>query len=378
MKNHFFKITMLLLTTGLILFTGCEDPEPEYAAPTISITSPTIPAEGLAAEVGTAVTFSIQVDAEAGLSTLTAGTTTVKTYTGTELTDLATYEYLPLEAGTMTLTFVVEDAQAQQTTLDVTLVVEEGIDLGYLLIDFAGASTASEEKTVVDWDVRTKYTFTVSGSHGSTATAEIPNTQAQLYFAQDNPDAEDAAKVLKVEKVVPEGFDNWGGWPHIIFGLGTVIDEATITALPTWDNDNSVTVAGTKVVQIDAYYDATVVDTFTWANLTALTDIWNADPSLGYKLDLALAAYDPMGIAENGHDGNMFIEYTAYIDEPNKWVTITFSEANVGRTGNFTSVAGDGPGAGEIDVVKIMPSPGYVPTDGNPLYLKNLRIVDVE
>ena len=86
------------------------------------------------------------------------------------------------------------------------------------------------------------------------------NTQAQLYFAQDNPDTEDNAKVFKLEKVVPDGFDNWGGWAHIIFGLGNTIAEETISALPQWDNDND------GVESKGGAVDITIEDTlFSWS-----------------------------------------------------------------------------------------------------------------
>lgn len=383
MKKTFYNTFLVLLTAGLIGFTSCskdEDPEPvpEMAKPTVSVTAPEIPTGGLLTEVGVTTTFTISLTAEAGLSTLKVNDNTIKTFTGTELTAEVTYDYLPLEAGNITLSFIVEDALGKKDTADVAIVVEEGEDLGYLLIDFAGALISTEDKTVVDWDIRKLFTFGVTGSHGTTATVEVVNQQAQIAFSQANPSTEDNAKVLKIEKTVSEGRDNWGGWAHVIFNLGSIIPEATISALPVWDNVNSTTVAGTKVFKVDAYYDATVDANFTWANLTALTDIWNADPTQGYKIDLQIASYDPMGIAEGGHDGSFYMGYVAYLPEPNKWVTVTFNTIDEGRTGNMFGVADGAPGADAIDCVKIMPSPGYTPTDANPLYLKNLRIVDVE
>lgn len=379
MKKTTRMFLYLLMAAGILFTAGCgEDPEEEYDLPTISIASPDIPAGGLVTSVGATVTFTIDVAADAGLSSVTAGDATVKTYTGSEKSDQVSYEYLALNEGSMTLTFTVEDAMAQTTDLDVDLVIEAGEDLGYLLIDFAGESTSSEEKTVVDWDLRTKYSFGVTGSHTNSATAEVVNKQAQLSFAVANPDAAAGGKVFQLVRERTEGRDDWGGWAHTIFDLGDPIPEATITALPSWDNTNTTLVPGTKVLKVDAYYDATVDPAFDWATLIALTDIWNADPSMGYKIDLQLASYDPMGTAENGHDGSFYIGYEAYIDQPNTWVTLSFDAADLGRTGNFYGVAEDAPGPDAIDLVKIIPSPGYVATDLNPLYLKNLRIVDVE
>lgn len=375
---------MLLVTFSLVFVTSCkkddgEDPVIEYAKPTISIVSPTIPTGGLVTEAGSTVTFTISVQAEAGLSTLKAGETTIKTYTGTELTDEVSYDYLAKEAGIEDLRFVVEDALGDTAVINVTVNIEEGIDLGYLLIDFAGSVSSSEEKTVVDWDARTKYTFGVTGSFGTSATAEVVNKQAILEFAENNPDASDNAKVIKiVGEPADTAIDSWGGWAHIIFGLGAVIPEDTITKLPTWDNTNSVVIPGTKVVQVDAYYDATVDASFPWDSLIALTGVWSADPSLGYKIDLCLASYDPMAVAENGHDGAMYIGYTAYIGEPNKWITLTFDEVDLGRTGSMFGVDANAPGADVIDCIKIIPAGGYKATNKNPLFLKNLRIVDIE
>lgn len=378
--KKFFKPLALLVALALFTMTGCkkENPEPEYDLPTISISSPEIPAGGLNTEAGSTVAFTISVTADAGLSTLSLGTTNIKTFNGNDTIDEVSYDYLAMTVGTETLTFTIEDALGETASVDVILNVAEGEDLGYLLIDFAGDVTSTTDKTVVDWDVRKLYTFTVTGSHGTSATAEVVNQQAQLSFAQTNPDPAKSGKALKVVLKETDGFSNWGGWAHVIFGLGDVIPQATIEALPTWDNVNSQTVAGTKVIKLDAYYDATVNTSFTWTQLTGLTDIWNADPSQGYKIDMALAAYDPMATAEGGHDGAMYIGYSAYISEPNKWVTLTFDLADVGRTGNFYGVAESAPGPDQINCIKILPEPGYIATDTNPLYIRNLRIVDAE
>jgi len=379
MKIYFQPLALLVAFT-LFMVTGCDkqNPDPEYDPPTISITSPTIPTEGYATVAGETVGFTLSVTADAGLSTLSLGDETIKTFNGTDTIAQVEYDYLAMEAGTLTLTFTVEDAQGEKESVDALMVISEGEDLGYLLIDFAGDLSSTADKTIVDWDVRKLYTFSVSGSHGTSATAEVVNQQAQLSFAQTNPDPTKNTKVMKVLLQQADGFDNWGGWAHIIFGLGDVVAQDLISALPTWDNDNSRTVAGTKVIKLDAYYDATVNTDYTWDSLIALTDIWNADPAQGYKIDLALAAYDPMATTESGHDGAMYMGYSAYISEPNKWVTLTFDLADVGRTGNFYGVAESAPGPDVINCVKILPEPGYIATDSNPLYIKNLRIVDVE
>lgn len=383
MKKIIYNTLFVFASISLLWLSSCDDndgggSEPEFAIPAITITSPELPAEGLNTQVGETTLITIALKAEAGLSTLKEGENIIKTFMGTETDEEVVYEFLPLEVGNQTISFAVEDALGKSATVEILMVVAEGVDLGYLLIDFSGALTSTEDKIVVDWDARKLFTFGVSGSHGTSATAEVVNLQTQITFTQDNPLPEDNAKVMKIVKVVPEGSDNWGGWAHIIFNLGSVISEEYIAALPKWDVESSTTMPGTKVILIDAYYDATVNDTLDWNYLTSLTDVWNSDPSKGYKLDLEIASYDPMGIVENGHDGAFYMGYSAYIPEPNKWVTVAFEMIDEGRTGSMFGVSADAPGPDAIDCIKIMPSPGYVGTDTNPLYFKNLRIVDVE
>ncbi|MGL1885788.1 MAG: hypothetical protein OCD76_04675 [Reichenbachiella sp.] len=373
-------ITMMMLV-GLLAWTGCSEDDGETVegvAPTISIVSPEDAINGILTKEGETVSITFAIGAEAGLSSLTVDGQSIKVYTGTELSDEVTYDYLALEQGSIDLEVIVEDVLAKTTTIIIPVTIEEGINLGYLIIDFAGESTANEEKTISDWDVRQLTTFGVSGSHSTSATAEAVNSQAQFLFAQDNPDTEDDSKAFMFDKTIPEGYDNWGGWAHIMFNLGSVLPEADVRALPTWDNENVATVPGTKVIQVEAYYDDTIDAEFDWTALTALTDIWNADPTQGYKLDLQLAAYDPMGITDGGHDGGFYMGYEGYISEPNKWVTVTFSMADAGRTGSFFGNAEIAPDADAIDCIKIIPAGGYTATDANAVYFKNLRIVDVE
>lgn len=384
MKIFFNQTFMVLAATGLLFFSSCDkdddgDASPEFAVPTITITSPEIPTAGLDTETGVSTTFSLSVAAEAGLSSVKVGETSIKTFAGTETSETVTYDYVPLESGAVTLSFVVEDAVGETASVDAVINVAQGEDLGYILLDFAGASTSSEEITVVDWDVRTKYMFDVAGSHGASATAEVVNSQGQLSFAQDNPDAEDVSKVLKYVQGFPEGFDDWAGWAHVIFGLGSVISEADINALPMWDGDNAATVVGTKVIKLDVYYDATVDAEFTWEALLAITDdVWGSDPSLGYSVHLSTAKYDPFATVESAYDGAFYMGYMAYISEPNKWVTLTFDNVDVARVSSMTGTAEDAPLASEIDCIRIMPAGGYAAVNTNPLYFKNLRIVDVE
>lgn len=381
MKKIFYHTIMAIAATSLLFFSSCnkdsdDDTTPELGAPTIEVTSPEIPAGGLDTETGETTIFTLSLTAEAGLSSVKVGETNIKTFTGTETSDVVTYDYIPLEAGTVTLTFVVEDAAAKTTSINVIVNVTQGEDLGYLLLDFAGASTSSEDVTIVDWDIRTRTVFNVTGSHGTSATGEVVNKQGQLSYAQDNPT--EGAKVLKYEQIRDTARDDWGGWAHVIFGLGTVIPEASITALPTWDADNSATVAGTKVMKLDVYYDATVDAGFTWDNLLAKTDVWGSDPSLGYSVHLSLCKFDPYAIGEGAYDGAFYLGYMSYISEANKWVTLTFDNIDVARVASMIGTAEDAPLPSEIDCIRIMPAGGYAAVNSNPLYMRNLRIVDVE
>ncbi|MFT7233310.1 MAG: hypothetical protein ACI8TA_002535 [Cyclobacteriaceae bacterium] len=372
-KKFFFSIG---LTASTLLMIGCnedtKEPEVSFSQPTIEVST-----AGTSAATGETIPFTIKISAEAGLSSVKVGTQIIESFDGTTTTDEIIYNYLAETVGELTLLFTVEDAQSQTADASVVLTIEEGIDLGFLIFDFAGSSTGTEVWERENWDIRTIYSFGVTGSFITTSTVQSVNTQAQVSFAQANPSSSDDALVLKLEKIPAEGFDNWGGWSHVLFDLGQTLDKSMVDALPQWDAVNTQQSTGTKVFQVDAYYDDTVDPDFSWTSLTALSDIWNSVPAQGYKVDLTLGSYD--SLAYGGHDGDgYFIEYEAYITAPNEWQTLTFSAVGTGRTGSFyptkaTSVASD-----KVDCIKFLPAGGYTGDDGNPVYFKNLRIVDVE
>ena len=113
---------------------------------------------------------------------------------------------------------------------------------------------------------------------------------------------------------------------------------------------------------------------YSWEDLTATTDVWNSDPSQGYKIEVVLANYEEHADTESGYDNNgYFISYSAYLPEPNKWYTLTFETLNEDKVGKF-----GGATAAEVDAINVKPAPGYSGDYGNFLYIKNLRIEDVE
>src|SRR5699024_462114 len=157
------------------------------------------------------------------------------------------------------------------------------------------------------------------------------------------------------------------------YGLKNPIPVEQINALPQGHADTNPLTQGTKVIKVEAYYDATVDPDLTWDNLLALTGIRNADPSMGYKVGLVLANYEKHANAQSGYDaGGYYIGYSAYIPEPNKWVTLTFNMVDEGRVSNFFASGSETAAtASEIDCIDIKPAPGYNGEDKNPLYLRN-------
>lgn len=381
--KSFYKLMFLAF---LMLFAqSCEEDErgdalPEFDPPTISIVSPDITGGELTPTVGETIIFDLGYSAPAGLSQVFVNETSIKKYDGSDQESTISYEYLVQNEDTKEFVFTIEDAYGTTTSTSAVKVVPvPGEDLGFILLDFAGQSTTSEDKEIVDWDKRKLTTFRASGSMANTASVEVVHSQAQIFFAQTNPE-EGGARVQKIIKQPAEGYDNWGGWAHIIYNLKALVPVDLIEALPQWDATESKLIEGSKVIKVDAYYDATVDADFSWTDLLVLTDVYNSNPSLGYKIDLSLANYTKHATVEGGHDASgYYIGYSAYIPEPNKWVTLTFEMIDEGRVGNFyASGNAAAASANEIDCIDIKPSPGYAAEDTNPLYFKNLRIVDVE
>jgi hypothetical protein len=262
--------------------------------------------------------------------------------------------------------------------------VDGGITEPFTLIDFAGSATgAPQARSVAAWDLREVFTFDVSGSHTSSATVEVANSQAQVAFAQPAPDQPDAAgnsvfRLVKIPAASSDG-NNWGGWAHVMFNLGSALPQDIVEALPQWGA--STIVPGTKVIQLEAYYDDTVDPNFDWDDLLAIEtqggsppDVFDSVTAQGYNVHLLLVNHAAHADVENGYDtsAGTYMGYSAYITAPNQWVTLTFSAADEGRLNSFYGVT-----SSQITGIDIKPAGGYEAQDSNPLYLRNLRIVDV-
>jgi len=154
----------------------------------------------------------------------------------------------------------------------------------------------------------------------------------------------------------------------MLFNLGTALPSEEVAALPSADSNGEIT-TGTRVITLEAYYDATIDPAFGWSDLLAVEAPWNSDPTKGYKLDLGLLDYSA---ASTGSDGSWvyYTNYSEYITEPNKWVTITFETKDTERFG-APGITSD-----KVTGFALRPTPGY-DGSGNKLYLRNLKIVNV-
>lgn len=384
MKKHDYLIILLLCI--LTTFSSCSSDEsvtPDVTKGDISITitDPKDVTNGIKTKQGNTLEIKLTVDAEDGLSTVSVENTKIKTYTGNEKSDSLTYSFLAQEEGTTEVVFRVEDAKGNTKEARVSIVIEAGEDLGFLLVDFAGKQTGTLEETIGEVP-RDIITFNVSGKLTEEATVEAVSAQATFVFESPNPDTEDLAKVMKMTKEVSiEGVDSWtDGWNHIIFNLKKSIGAELVDALPQVNTELDGKVDGTKVIQMDVYYDDTLDPNNRFDSLKARKDVWNSDPTKGYSIDLTLVNYADH---QANHDGaGMHIGYQGYVVKANEWVTVTFDDLDYGRIANFFA-AGDAeklsPESKDVDAIKLIVGGGFKDTGSvNPIYFKNLRIVDVK
>ncbi len=417
MKEKTSKIVYWALALTLMLYVSCSDddkPEPTFDPPTITITSPTIPAEGLEVEIGQTVDIVLSVEADAGLISVTANDQSIKSYGGTELSDEVTYQVSPTEEGTTTIEFEVTDSKEMTASASATIIAVEPPIPPFVLSDLAGEATGSEEIDVEaqGWDIRTVTTFTNTSSFdASTATLQFVASQGHALFAQDNPDEAESDKVLKVIGATEDGEGSWGG--HYIFGmidLGENIPVEELQALPQIEFDGTVDIDGdevddasvatvasgyTRVIQVDAYYDDTVNPNLTLNDIKQIQKIYGLDLSRGYQVDLALVNSSKHIDITTGEVQGFYTAYSAWIDEPNKWVTLTFEVASEAQQQFLED--GEGPNLDtrnpatidEVDGVTLIPAYTHeiwnywddvaqvLDGDTNPLYFRNLRIVNV-
>ncbi|MFT6883463.1 MAG: hypothetical protein ACI83W_001163 [Marinoscillum sp.] len=385
MKQINIKLILAALVsfTSLTMLMSCEDDgakEVQLAAPTITVTNPS----ELEVLVGGVLTFSISVEAEAGLSSVNLDGKSVKTYTGIETSDTFDYEYSSSENGSFNLVFSVEDAKGASTAATGVAVEVVG-DLGFVIADFAGKEVGTTTLASLDdtyWDAaRSIVSFNVTGNLAAKASHENVGSQFAVQTGADNP-AADPALIFngKAMKVVKQPAD-WGtdGWSHIILDFETTFDKAIIEALPQVNAEMTGLTAGTKVIQMDVYYDDTQDPNVNFADFKTKTGIYNADPTKGYLIDLSLVNNE---VHRFNHDGGgYYIGYQGYVTGANVWQTVTFDALDLGRVSNFFAAnneASSSPASDNIDGVKLIPGGGY--GDGqspNALYFRNLRIVDV-
>ncbi len=386
---------LLIAVFGLCLWSGCseEEPTPPPAEPTITTALP----DGADTPfVGTTVMITLNLAAEAGLSTLYLDDNSINTFTGTETEATIVHEQFIGSEDPIELVFSIEDALGiKATAATVTLNPVENPAIGFLLVDFSGTSSGNDTKEVASWDTRTIWTMGISGKIGSTATIENVAGQGKVaQFAATNPDPNETNKVLKYTK--DQGATSsgaWGGWTNFIIGLESAVPTEETSELAKYDSASNTLVAGSRVVAVDVYYDATVDQDFTWSDIATFEDagdIWNSDVTKGLKIDAVLGSYEIHANNEVGYDNQgYYISYSGYVPEPNKWVTVKFNLLDEGRTAFFYDNRNEdntssSVGPDMVDCINLKVSPGYDASSGgdgidtNPIYFRNLRIINAE
>jgi len=387
LQKNWNKVRFGLILSALVLVVSCSEDEAietVYAAPTIEIISPA-DLSNLEALVASPISFTIKVDAEAGLSSVSLNGNNIKTYSQGELTDTFDHEFVPGENGTIALDFAVEDAQGTSST-NVSLNLNAVGDFGFLIADFGGDPGSSTTLSTIDpdhWDgTRAITTFAVNGNLTSTATYENAGSQFTIITGATNPDADAplvySGKTMKVVKNPAE----WGtaGWSHIMFDFGTTMDQAIVEALPQVNAERTGLTAGTKFVEIDVFYqdsDAVPFSSMVGDDV-AIGDnpAFGSDKTKGYSFFLMLTKHEEHRLNPDG--GGMYIGYEEYITEANTWITLRFDELYLESVENFFEAGTESTTTSEvIDGVKIVAGGGY--GDGqseNAIYFRNLRIID--
>lgn len=379
-------LTMTLLMSILgVLLVGCgnddNNPKPDYAEPTISISSPG-DVTSLSTVVAKSISFTLDVTAEAGLSSVSTSVNgaseVIKNFSNEETSAQVSYDFTPTSKGSFDLIFSVEDLEGEIISLSsISIAVASA---PFVVVDFAGNTTSNSQNVVSDWDTRTKYVIGVTGSQASTADIEVVNNQGQLSFAVDNPVSTESEKVLKLVRVPHEGVASWGGYVNTLIEFESSLPSEIVEALPSWNADSDETISGTKVIRVEVFYDETVNGSLAWSDiLSTEKNQWvEADPANGYPVEITLGNYDNHSPSPDA--GGYYMSYVDYIDTPNEWVTLEFTAAATTRSALFHSEpeATNPATSTTVDCVNIMPARGYFADDSNPIYFKNLRIEDLE
>ena len=399
------KLNALILTlfVFVLVVVSCgDDDEPTvtFANPTITITSPS-DLSGLTAVIGSPISFTLEVSAEAGLSSLSLNGMNIKTYTGQEITDAFEYTFTSSESGALSLVFVVTDAEGTSTESDaVALIVEEGATR---ILDFGGETTGMTFTQNADCDgqeqtgsaqparVATEFesvgittTPTYEASNDWYRTAEGEESAMSLVFTagQDNPDPNAAEEFQGSTMAYSKKYARWS-WDRSIISLDNMLDVEDVDALPQINSDLNGLTEGTKVIKLDAYYMDTQEAPFDSVKVE----------EAGYRLDIILVDYN---VHKCNHDGSgMYIGYSAYITSANTWETITFDQLYIqGGVNNYLSVGGNNsPDSDGIDGISMLFGINSTYDLGswnwdenrwnnvgpdNTTFFRNLRIEDVE
>ena len=358
-----------LTAASVFILPGCEDePEPtreprldSYPAPTIEVTSPDIPAEGLSASVGGIINFTLSINAPAGIDQVLLNGEEIMKYGNGQLIIDYKYPYVVPEIESIKLGFSVIDEDGQSDDADsVTILPEIGFPKDYLVMDFTGSLTNSWNEMVDGWDDRTFFEFSIVSDHVSSAVVSIVGNQGTMTFDADNPDGD--GTVLKLYKNPNE----WGGYTYLIYDFGLPFPQEVIEEV-----EDTI-----RVVQVDVYYDETEDPDYSLADAT-ISETWGIPPGNGMNFTLLLCNYN---LHFEAHDGSgIFMAREAYLTEANKWVTLSFVLPSGQRaaSGDVTSDL--------VDCIDIRPSPGYndsgfpvnKPLDNNPYYFRNLTFMEV-
>lgn len=386
LKNVFNPLVLGVFFSVLV---SCNDDDEPVAfdGPTVEFSSPT-DLTALSATVASAQSFSLNVQADAGLSKVSVnvdGTETeIASFSAGETSADVNYDFSPIldYQTTHELFFTVEDSEGSTTNSETYEISAVG-ELGYLLVDFASASTASSTIDNGVWDMRTKYSLSVTGSLTSNATVEVVANQARLEFGQTGLDSSDpllkfiklpAAK-LKAEQEL------WTdtAFANVVIDLDRVIPEDIASKLATWDAAADKLTAGSKVLQMDVYYDTSADPSFGMTEITALEKnqwIDGIDPANGFYIEATLGSYESLSV--NVNTGN-YLAYGTYLTKTDEWVTVSFDQEVISLAANFEAEGAESAvSASDIDGLNIVPGRTLNYGNLNPIYFKNLRIVDAQ
>lgn len=408
-KRLLINSAFLLFTAFCLITVSCkeDEPYPVFENPTISVVTPE---NGVEVELEQTLEITLSIKAEAGLTAVYANDQSIQTYGGTEVTDEVIYQLTPTELGGSSIVFKVEDAQGTTSTATFEYVAIEPVVPPFVIFNTFGDLLSTSSVEVESWDQRTEFVFEV--------TSDLNISQASIQFVASNGDADIVAGPVdgdgNVLQMVPHA-SAWGS--HYVYGmikLGANIPVEELEQLPQiqfgeadLDNDGkadetSASIASddyTRVIQLDAYYDDSIVDSVSLATMKQLDPIFGLDLSKGYQITLILAKENPHVTIGSGEIKGMYTAYTAWITEANQWQTLTFKEASNGEARWLND--GDGPNdetstqpasIDEVNVITIVPAfsqsiytydsdkiiRNAIDGDYNHLFFRNLRISNAD